>query len=302
MRCALGIALVACLLLPACETATSDDGGSDDGEGWEVLVAADWEVAKGTEQNYCLKKTFDEDVTISSFEALAPPGTHHTVVTVGDPEGADGGPDGLTTCGSYEHHFRSWIYESGSDDDPFILPEGFAAQIKAGEQLNLNFHILNATDEDMTGTTGTRIKRIDPADVTQYAKAMFMGKVSLSVPPGESTHTGVCEMPDDGIKIIAVQPHMHSHATHQKVIAKSSIMGDKVILDEPFDFDSDMFFRMVEPEVPMARTDAVEVQCSYNNDTGDILPWGQSSWTEEMCFAAVYVYPAELIESSACAN
>jgi len=285
----------------ACDSPSPGDPSGGDDSGFEVLVSADWDVEAGNEQNYCLKKTFDHDVTIGSFEALAPPGTHHTIASVGDPDGADGGPDGLATCGSYEHHFESMLYESNTTKDRFDFPDGFAALIPAGQQLNLNFHILNATDHTLRGTTGLRIKRVAPEMVENYATTIFMGKVSLSVPPGESTHMGSCALPDD-LSIIAVQPHMHSHATHQKVLARSSLMGDTVILDDSFDFDSSMHFRSVDPEVPMKRNDPVEVYCSYDNNTGAILPWGQGAWDAEMCFAMVYVYPAERVLSSACAN
>lgn len=297
---AVGAVATAALLAIGCSDTGTDDGDGGDDE-LEELIWADWEVPANNERYFCVRKTFDEEVVIGSFEAMAPLGTHHTVVTVGDPGGQDGGPDGVTECGSYDHHFESWIYESGVGEDVFEFPEGFAARIPAGQQVNLNFHVLNATDETLTGRTGTRIKRVDPADVNEYATAIFMGLVSLSVPIGESTHVGTCEVVDD-VNILAVQPHMHSHATHQKVVAKSSIVGNTVILDDEFDFDSSMYFRHVSPEVPLKKRDPVEVHCTYVNDTDQVLPWGQGSWLEEMCFAAVYVYPAELVPTSACAN
>jgi hypothetical protein len=46
----------------------------------------------------------------------------------------------------------------------------------------------------------------------------------------------------------------------------------------------------IEP-VELKRGDPVRVHCSYDNDTGAIVTWGESS-LEEMCFAGVYRYPA----------
>lgn len=284
------------LLAVACGSDISE--GSPDAtvdDGFETLVEMDWEVPAGSQAYYCVRKTLEEDLHVGAFEALAPPGTHHTVLSVGPPTG----PDGTRSCGSYDHNFNALIFESSSGTDRFELPDGLATRIPAGQQVNFNLHILNATDETLSGTSGARIARRDAAEVEELATAVYMGKLTLDIPPGESTHVGHCDVSED-ITLFGVLPHMHSFGRHMKVVAKSSIVGDTVVHDQSFLFDTTKAYVPFDP-VPMAKGDRVEVHCSYENTTGETLRWGQDSYTAEMCFAAVYLFPADG-QSSACAQ
>jgi hypothetical protein len=284
------IAMVVGCLLAGCNAGNGNDDVEVDDDGYEILAKIDWEVEPG-HHYYCVRKTITEDTYVASFEALAPPGTHHTVVTLGEPNG----PDGYRECGSFEHNFEQFVYESSSGSNRFDIPEGMAAFLPAGKQMNLNVHILNASDNVMTGTSGARILRRDPAEVEQTATAIYMGRLSLDVPPGESTQVGACQVSAD-VDIFGVLPHMHSHGSHMKVIAKSTTAGDQPVHDEEFIFDSTKRYYAFEP-VPMKQGDTVEVHCSYNNTTGDTLVWGPDSYTAEMCFAAIYVTPAENMQA-----
>jgi hypothetical protein len=278
------------LLATACDSV----GQGMDDDGYETLAETSWQLAPGGQVYYCIRKTIDEDMLISGFEAIAPPGTHHTVVTVGPADG----PDGVRECGSYDHHFEQFIFESSSGPNRFELPAGLAAKIKAGSQVNLNIHILNATDKPMSGTTGDRIKRVDPGEVTEIATSVYMGKLTLDIPPGESTQRGDCQLPQD-VTLFGVLPHMHSFGKHMKVVAQSSVVGEVVVHDQDFIFDSTKLENSIDP-VPMKKGDLVNVACTYENPTADTLRWGQDSYSAEMCFAAMYLYPAEGV-TSACA-
>jgi hypothetical protein len=284
----------ACSLLVACTAGEGNDDLVMGPDGFETLIDVDWKTEPGQEY-YCVRKTLTEDIYVGAFEALAPLGTHHTVVTIGEPSG----PDGYRLCSSFEHNFEQFAFESSSNVDRFDLPEGFATYLPAGKQLAFNVHILNATDDMLSGTTAARILRRDPGEVAQTATAVYMGSTSLDVPVGESTQSGACQVGRD-VEIFGVLPHMHSHGTHMKVVAKSSIVGDVVVHDEDFIFDSTKRYYPFEP-VPMAQGDTVEVYCSYNNTTEAPLTWGPDSYTAEMCFAAVYVTPAENM-SALCAS
>ena len=255
----------------------------------------DWEVPAGEQAYYCIRKTVEEDMYIGAFEALAPLGTHHTVLSVGPTTG----PDGVRSCGSYDHNFNALIFESSSGADRFELPDGLATFVEAGQQLNINIHILNTSDRTLTGTTGSKVKLRDPAEVEEIATAVYMGKLTLDIPPGESTHVGTCQVSAD-MTIFGVLPHMHSFATHMKVVAKSSIEGDVVVHDQPFLFDSTKDYHPFDP-VQLKAGDTVEVHCSYMNPTSEPLHWGQDSYSAEMCFAAMYLFPAAG-QSSACAQ
>lgn len=285
---------VLCLVVVGCSSG-DDDGGVDDG--YQTIITADWEVPPG-EQVFCMKLTVNEEMVFDSFKAIAPPGTHHTILSFGD--NLNGDPDGLTSCGLNDHYFENLAFENGAHDEAFTFPEGLANRILPGQQMNLNFHITNASDSTMTGTTGVAARPIDPALVDSYTRGIYMGKVSLSVPPGESTQIGHCPIDSDKT-IFAVLPHMHSHGTHQKVVA---VHGDTqtTLLDTDYDFSGEEYYRMVDPHASVVTGDTVDVECSYFNDTTENLPWGPGAYDQEMCFAAVYIYPDTDISSTACAD
>ena len=283
LRGALHIVIPLLAVLPACAGDEEDTPPEDDG--FLVLAQADWEVPAGTEAYYCIRKTLEEDLYLAGFEAIVSPGNHHTAVTAGLPLG----PDGIVECGVSEQNYASSLYESATGTDRFVLPEGVAAMIPAGHQLNINFHVLNATDETLRGTTGTRYLPADP-DVSEIATAVYMGRVTLQVPPGESTQMGVCDITQDAT-LFGVFPHMHVFGSHMKVVVNSAADGTRTILDTPYVFLDDKDFVAFDP-IDVAPGDSIEVYCSYDNPTDQTIPWGPEDYTGEMCFAATYLYPA----------
>jgi hypothetical protein len=260
-------------------------GPGDDGSHgtWRTLVDGAWEMQPGTEGYRCVYKTVEQDLYINEFDAVAPLGTHHTVLTVGEPRR----PDGVYDCDAATN-MQAQIYGSGVGTNPIAFPEGVGVKIPAGQQLLLNLHLFNVSDQVITGVSGTRIKTIAPEQLQHEAEAVLMGKVlTLAVPPGDSTQIGTCEMNGD-VTVFAMQPHMHQLGSHMKVVAERASGGDVTLWDQPYSFDEQIASR-VGP-VQLAKGDSIRVHCSYRNTTGKTVRFGDSS-LEEMCFAGVYRYP-----------
>jgi hypothetical protein len=259
-------------------------GGTTPGE-WTTLVTGDWTLEPGSEAYYCVTHTLDRDLWVSAFEAVIPNGTHHTVLTAGPPLA----PDGIFPCDSFANH-DAMLYGSGVGTNALEFPSGVAVHLEQGEQVLLNLHLFNTSPDAISGTSGTRIKTIDPAQVETEAQAILAGTVAISIPAGqEKTIQGQCTMPED-VTLFAVQPHMHQLGTHLTAVAESSTAGDVTLHDADYDFDSQIVHR-VEPSVPMKAGDRVRVECTYRNTLSRTVTWGEST-LDEMCFAALYRYPA----------
>jgi hypothetical protein len=172
------------------------------------------------------------------------------------------------------------------------MPAGVGTKISAGMQINLNIHVYNSTEGDLSGVTGIKIHRVDPADMDMFAIEQRFGKLALDVPPGESTLSQDCPMDADGT-FFAVLPHMHSHGTHLKLVAESSVMGETVVIDQPYDYDATKAYYELPQEVQVKKGDVVTISCTYNNETPWTLHWGPDGYFHEMCFAGVYMYPAD---------
>ncbi|HKP59019.1 MAG TPA: hypothetical protein VJV78_19995 [Polyangiales bacterium] len=258
----------------------------DAGDGWKTLVTGRWEVPAGQETYHCARFTLPETITVSSFRALSPPGTHHTLLTIVD-NPTD--PDGSAPCTAGTNGKKS-ITGSGVGSNDLNMPAGVAMEVKAGQQLLLNLHLFNVTDKPITGTSGTLFKPMAVADVKQYAEGVLAGQINLSIPVGGPTmQSGDCTMTHDST-LFAVSPHMHQLGVHLKAVAKSSTAGEVVLMDKPYSFDEQLVYPL-DKEVPMKKGDIVHVECTYQNTTNKPVMFGESSLSE-MCFAGVYRYPA----------
>lgn len=276
--------------VPAVDDDPIVDAGSmaepvPDEPAWEPLITADWELAAGEERYFCQRVTLTEDVYFSAIRAINPPGTHHTALTA-EPSTARV-PDGLTECGSALS--PQGIFGSGPGTDPVFYPDGVGLRLRAGQQVLLNLHVFNGSEEPLRGTSGAEIVKTAPDSIEHVAESLLAGPTSLNLPAGEETTvTGRCTMKQD-TTLFAVQPHMHQLGIHMRGVAESSIAGTKVLHDGDFDFEQQLVYA-IEP-VPMRAGDVVKVECTFNNTTQATVGLGESS-KAEMCFLVLHRYPA----------
>jgi hypothetical protein len=292
-RASLGLACSALCLVTAsgCSSASagkqrlSAGAASDAGKDWLTLITGDWSLDPGSESYTCVRKTVDEDLYVSGFEAINPLGTHHTLLTMGDPNA----PDGTTACSAAENRPLS-VFGSGVGTDPLEFPPGVGLKIAKGTQLLLNLHLFNTNNEVLTGTSGQRVRTVDGSQVTHVAEGILAGTVTLDIPAGATkTSIGYCTMSSD-VTLFAVAPHMHKLGIHEKVVAESASAGEVVLYDAPYDFN-EQSYKLIEP-LPLRKGDRVRVECTHRNTTGHDVTFGESTLSE-MCFAGIYRYPAD---------
>jgi hypothetical protein len=251
---------------------------------WEMLVSAEWELGPHEERYFCQRVTLTEDVYFSAVQAVNPLGTHHTALTAAARASM---PDGRTECDSGGLAPQG-VFGSGVGTNPVSYPAGVGMKLSAGQQLLLNLHVFNVTDQPLRGTSGTAIVRAKKEDVKQVAESLLAGPAGFSLPVGRTTVRGTCSMTHDA-QLFAVQPHMHQIGVHMKAVAHSSTMGDVTVHDGAFDFENQVVYEI--DEVPMKRGDKVDVECTFDNKTDAPIGFGESS-NEEMCFLVLHRYPA----------
>ncbi|RMH40431.1 MAG: hypothetical protein D6689_13820 [Deltaproteobacteria bacterium] len=291
-------------VVPACTSSSSgsedlaDAGGPDaaapasdaapaadaDVAGFTDLIVGQWTIPAGTEQYRCVYKTIERTIYVRAFRPKIPLGTHHTVLTVG-PRQRD---DGIVPCNAGTN-YGAQVFGSGVGTNALVLPDGVAVKLEAGDQLLLNLHLFNFSESDLSGESGTEIIETDPAEVEHVAEAFMVSKFDLAIPPGAQTQAGDCTLSQD-TTLLSVAPHMHMLGTRMKVVARSSLAGDVVLLDEPYNFDNQTV-RVLPQPVPMAAGDRIHIECTYNNTTGSLVTFGDSS-LEEMCISGHFRYPA----------
>ena len=192
----------ACLLLPACTTednplapdgALPDAGAADaggDGSGYvppgveRTLIEASYQIPSGNEKYFCMRETLTEEVIVTRFAPVAPPGVHHTVLAVDNmtkhPDGA-GGP-----CPPLD---EDWVvlFASGIDSPALDMPAGVGMRLPVGTQLVYQLHLFNATDDMLEETSIIMVNDADDADIQHEAEVVLAGPFDLRIPPGQIT-------------------------------------------------------------------------------------------------------------------
>ncbi len=283
-------ALCACLALVVwgcggSDTEPAPPGGGGSPVEWQTLLSGDWTIPAGTEDYACVRHTLTEDIYVRALQAINPLGTHHTFLTIGPPSG----PDGVTACDVTVHHRQS-IFGSGVGTNPIELPEGVAMKLTAGSQVLLNLHLFNTGTEELSGSSGTRIVPIEESEVEYLGENIAAVKVDLDIPPHQVTSQGGSTTMAADTTIFAVLPHMHQLGIHAKVVAESSIDGERVLHDGPYDFDAQLYYP-IDP-VRMAAGDKVRFECTWRNDTERTIHFGDSS-LDEMCAIGLYRFPGQ---------
>jgi hypothetical protein len=229
-----------------------------------------------------VRLTATTDQWITAIHPIAPTGTHHTVLMLGPPDG----PDGDTECDS--SLVKPSIYASGVGTEALVLPDGVAIKVAAGQQLLLNLHLFNASDNPITGTSGIEVKLAEPTGIAQEAGAVLAGKdEGLIVKPGTTTQTGTCTLPA-GTTLFALAPHMHLLGVHLKVTYQAP--APQVIYDQDYTFDGQRYV-LLPSALTSDGTNQLTVECTYTNPSGSPVRFGEHT-TQEMCYALTLVYPA----------
>jgi hypothetical protein len=279
-------ALSACLALAIWGCGSSDDTPPTEGGSpteWQTLLTGDWTMPAGTEDYVCVRRTIDEDIYVRALQAINPLGTHHTFLTIGPPSG----PDGVTACNVADNH-RQMIFGSGVGTNAVEFPAGVAMKLDAGNQLMLNLHLFNADTAELLGTSGTKMVRVEENDVEFVGENLAALTLELNIPPQqESSKVAFSTMSAD-TTIFAVLPHMHQLGTHSKVAAESSIEGERVLHDAPYDFEKQLYYPV--EAIRMAKGDRVRFECTWRNTTDRTIHFGDSS-LDEMCAVGIYRYP-----------
>jgi hypothetical protein len=271
----------------AIDASTQADADLSD---WLVLNEGSWTVQPGGDSYFCVVKTIQEDTYIKSFQGMSPVGTHHTVLTIYDGTHADG----IFPC-DFSTNGPSMIYGTGLGTPPMDLPEGVAVKLAKGTKIINNLHLFNATDQPISGTSGTLYKPIDPSLVQHEAEIVLAGRtIGMTVPPGESVQKGRCNISSitasEPIKVFSVAPHMHKLGTHMK---STILRGSQTIVlqDVAYNFDNQTF-TLKNPFVELLPGDVLQTDCTYQNTTGHNVTFGESS-NNEMCFTNIYYFPRQ---------
>jgi hypothetical protein len=249
-------------------------------EAYTRIIQGSWSLDPGTENpNLCVKQMITEDTYIHAIRPVAPLGTHHTLMTIGDPN-----DDCISSVAT------GFVYAAGIGTQGLTLPDGVALKLPAGKVLQLSLHIYNTGSTVLTGTSAMDVLTMDAKDVVNLADSMLAGPLSFSIPPEQvTTIKNDCQLTADQ-SAYALFPHMHQLGTHLKTTLTSGGVAT-VLHDGDYTFNEQVQLPL-DPIVQLHSGDTVTTECTYQNTTDHAVSFGESSDTE-MCFSVLFRYPAQ---------
>lgn len=256
--------------------------------GWTTLISRSWTLGAGIDVYRCRSIQLLTDMYITGFRAISPPGDYWTVLTV-----SDSAPNGVT--GDYNCNAGTGtiglkgLYAAGLGTNDLVFPPGVAVHLKAGQFVNMNLHVVNSTGTAVTELSGVQVQTASAADVTDEAEMFFAGTTNINVPSDGQTQfaTGGCAAPQD-YHAFALWPHMHGLGTRIELI-KTHHGVSETLLDTPYALNAQLVDPLTPP-VLVSQNDQLLVQCSYVNNSGSTVQFGDTS-TQEQCFLGIYRYP-----------
>ena len=156
--------------------------------------------------------------------------------------------------------------------------------IPAKTGLRLNAHYINTGATPLKGTLTATFHKAPPGTVQQHAGVIFMNDVGLVVPPGQSTSRATCALPGN-INILTAGSHMHQRA--KGFTAKTA---DGTMLYQTTDW-ADPPPRAFTPPLAIPKSTEVTWGCTYDNETGKALTFGEFAETNVMCILTLHYYP-----------
>jgi hypothetical protein len=234
----------------------------------DYVTTSDWDISryKG------MQSLAGHHNILYSVKQMKPPGTHECtdddMVNVGYVGG--GGSDGTVAADQ--------------------LPPGIVFRVKAGTQLMIVSHWINATDQTLRGQAAYNVKVDPPSPDHDPADLFTIANTRMEIPVGGGAVHTECHM-KEAKTMFMVGPHAHEWGTHVTV-TKTSATGTRRIIQD-IDWNKEMIFNTPlvkftkEEPFKFEAGDTFGIDCQYKNDTGAVI-----QFPTEMCIAYGYFFPA----------
>lgn len=218
---------------------------------------------------------------------------HHWLAfssTAGDPHGTVVRNATGTTLGENAELIGGWALGGCSS----TYPDDVGVQLPSSGKIMVQWHYFNSTGRPQQDGSRVQICTMPEGSRPNIAGVTFLGTEDLGgfrgMDLGEQSFSGTC--PNDSgapITIIAFTPHMHTIGSNMRSVVTRAEGGKETIFDHPFAFDQQVTYDLDPPYV-LRPGDSITTTCTYQNDTGSNVPYGQST-KEEMCYQFALAYP-----------
>jgi hypothetical protein len=217
---------------------------------------------------------------------LFPAGSHHVHIYRSSEPVADAVYDCFKGI-----DWQKWSLVLGAQTKPmdWKLPEGVTVELEPHQQLLVQIHWLNTTEEAVNEKVDIKFHTTEES--VEHLGVLFGVNQRIDLAPGQRTRVEhFCQLPQ-GAKLHAMMGHFHSHGQDYRVTEKlaGAASGQELYFspDEP-QFE----FKMWSPAHEVQKGAGLQYECGFFNWTGNRLTWGSDTSSQEHCNMTAYYSPA----------
>jgi hypothetical protein len=249
-----------------------------------TLTMSSFTMQPGDEVTKCqdFANPLGAEIDVREIESHMTPGAHHMLLKPGrsvDSQLAD------CVVGVSASDTTPAVYGAQVPDNQLTFPAGVGIRVPADQGFHVQAHYLNSTDAPITVTVEIVLHLADPGTITMEAGVVQFSNQNLTIPPGppNTTIAKTCSVPSD-MYLLSVTSHMHTHGVDFTADTNGTMLFESTTWNAPMP-------RFFDPPFPLSAGQNVTFACTYENDTGAPIQFGNSAVTNEMCIMSTLVYP-----------
>jgi hypothetical protein len=269
------------------------------GEAWkhsfDEFTAEPGEEISGLCQSWTLGN--DEDLWVNAVELTQNQASHHSNWTF-VPEDKFDGPDGVWNCDDREYDqltaaiVGGVLYAQSTQATKEVqkFPDGAAVKIPARSRIIGDVHIINASNEKVTGRANLAIYAVPEASVSSRLRPFHMTYHGLAIPPlASSRFHGTCEVGKEyeeknqkplPLKLFYALPHTHSLGTRFFFEASGGKHDGMSLLDIS-GYNGEARGKLYDPPVDLTGLGGLRFGCEFENPRDEVIHYGLGD--QEMC-------------------
>jgi len=289
------IALVSCLL-----AACASDSEPDLLAGFSPPAPAAGEVQyvspivrdikPGEDRIVCsyLDAYVEDDFDIGRIAGYNTVGSHHIILYTSSLAQTPNTHD----CKDEEMVFLSLVGGTGGDaavSAESTLPDGLVRRVKGGNQLVIQTHWLNASDDTLDGQAAFNVRYEPVSPDKTPTDFMAVMNTSFAVTPGQSKASVECTFKDK-VNVWQLAGHQHDLGKHVRIAYTPNGGSERVLIDQDWNKEwsfNPQFLDYTAAPMVVEAGDKLRVDCDWDNPHADTV-----RFPSEMCGAIAQFYPS----------
>lgn len=247
----------------------------------------------------CQSWTLDneEPLFVNTVELVQDEASHHSNWLF-VPDSYFEGPDGVWPCAEREYHqttaalYGGVLYAQSTQATHEVqkFPAGAVVRMPAHARVIGDVHLLNVTQETVTGHANLTLYTIDERDVSINLAPMHMTYDGLALPPQAHSRFGAsCDLAsafaDNGVSRFDVTvywllPHTHALGRRMYVDVVGGELDGQHLLDVG-SMSGDPLGKFFDTPLPLPGATGLSFGCEFDNPTDEVVHWGFGD--QEMC-------------------